>query len=124
MLTTLIFFPYHLFSRIREQELRKGFRSECYLTIMLFDKCRLKQEIRLIRCFSHITHSEDNEDNTELFDQLCVSCLGEVLARTVRHTTKIDKILSKVFPKKYQRRHMDWTPGLVYQSENNEIIRL
>lgn len=58
MLTTLIFFPYHLFSRIREQELGKGFRSECYLTIMLFDKCRLKQEIRLIRCFSHITHSE------------------------------------------------------------------
>lgn len=97
MLTTLIFFPYHLFSRIREQELRKGFRSECYLTIMLFDKCRLKQEIRLIRCFSHITHSEDNADNTELFDQ---SCLGEVLAWTVRHTTKINKILSKVFPKK------------------------
>lgn len=96
MLTTLIFFPYHLFSRIREQELGKGFRSECYLTIMLFDKCRLKQEIRLIRCFSHITHSEDNEDNTELFDQLCVSCLGETYNQDQQDFIKsISKKISK-----------------------------
>lgn len=82
--------------------------------IMLFDKCRLKQEIRLIRCFFYIIYFEDNEDNIELFDQLCVLCLGEVLVRIVRYIIKINKILLKVFLKKYKRWYMDWMLGLVY----------